>query len=70
MTNGNSESTHSDPATRAARSTRSATAGDELGRLKQELLQAEVRLARARATAVGAEIDVKVINARLKEFAK
>jgi hypothetical protein len=69
MNNGNSESMTSDQA-RSARNTRSAAAGDELTRLKQELLQAEVRLARARATAVGAEIDVRLINARLKEFAK
>lgn len=43
---------------------------DELTRLKHELLQAEVRLAKARATAAGAEIDIKVLNTRLKAFAK
>ena len=43
---------------------------EELAQLKRELLQAEVRLAKARATAAGAEVDVKVLNARLKAFAK
>ena len=43
---------------------------EELARLKRELLQAEVRLAKARATIAGAEVDVKVINARLKALAK
>lgn len=45
-------------------------APDELTRLKKELLQAEVRLARARATVTGAEVDIKVLNGRLKAFAK
>lgn len=70
MNNGNSESPTSDQTTRAARGARSHGSSDELSRLKLELLQAEVRLAKARATAVGAEIDVKVLNARLREFAK
>jgi len=43
---------------------------EELARLKRELLQAEVRLAKARATIAGAEVDVRVINARLKALAK
>jgi hypothetical protein len=43
---------------------------EELTRLKRELLQAEVRLAKARATVTGAEVDIKVLNARLKAFAK
>lgn len=41
---------------------------DELTKLKKELLQAEVRLAKARATVTGAEIDIKVLNARLKAY--
>ena len=45
-------------------------ATDELTRLKKELLQAEVRLAKARATVSGAEIDIKVLNTRLRAFAK
>lgn len=69
MTNGNSESTQGDQAARG-RGARATANTDELSRLKQELLQAEVRLAKARATTVGAEIDIRVINARLKEFAK
>jgi len=33
-------------------------------------MQAEVRLAKARATIAGAEVDVKVLNARLKALTK
>ena len=43
---------------------------DELARLKHQLLQAEVRRARARAAMAGAEADVKVLNSRLKALAK
>ena len=43
---------------------------DELTKLKKELLQAEVRLAKARATVTGAEVDIKVLNARLRAFAR
>lgn len=43
---------------------------DELARLKRELLRAEVRLAKARATIAGAEVDVRVLNARLRSVAK
>ena len=49
---------------------RVSDAPDELTKLKRELLQAEVRLAKARATVTGAEVDIKVLNARLKAFAK
>jgi hypothetical protein len=41
-----------------------------LSKAKRELLQAEVRLAKARATVVTAEIDIKVASARLKALAK
>ena len=44
--------------------------GEELSRLKRELLQAEVRLAKARATVVAAEVDVKVLGSRLRALAK
>jgi hypothetical protein len=53
----------------AARS-RGSDAPDELTKLKKELLQAEVRLAKARATVTVAEIDIKVLNTRLRAFAK
>jgi hypothetical protein len=33
-------------------------------------MQAEIRLAKARASATGAEVDIKVLNARLKALAK
>ena len=68
MNNENSEIL--DQSARAARTPRSAPSVDELTRLKHELLQAEVRLAKARATAAGAEIDIKVLGARLRAFAK
>jgi hypothetical protein len=33
-------------------------------------MRAEVRLAKARATVVGAEIDIKVLNTRLKALTR
>lgn len=45
-------------------------AAAELETLKRELMKAEVRLAKARATVVSAEIDIKVLNMRLKVAAK
>ena len=62
MNNGTSET----PA--AARNPRTTT--DELDTLKRELMKAEVRLAKARATATGAEVDIKFLNARLKALAR
>jgi hypothetical protein len=50
----------------AARGSRVTTSADELDTLKRELMKAEVRLAKARATVVSAEIDIKILNARLK----
>ncbi|HEY0945046.1 MAG TPA: hypothetical protein VGD81_07245 [Opitutaceae bacterium] len=66
MNNGNLDSAPGERLAGAMRSSRPAGNPDELSRLKHELLQAEVRLAKARATVVSAEIDIKVINARLK----
>lgn len=43
---------------------------DELSAIKRQLLQAEVRLAKARANAAGAEADVKVLSARLRAISK
>lgn len=62
MNNGTSEVTAS------ARNPRVPT--DELDTLKRELMKAEVRLAKARATVVSAEIDIKVLSARLKAHAR
>ncbi len=70
MNNGNQETSPAAPAVTSARASRLAAFPDELSRLKHELLQAEVRLAKARATVVGAEIDIKVLNTRLKALAK
>ncbi|MGC4074920.1 MAG: hypothetical protein QM760_20960 [Nibricoccus sp.] len=58
--------------TPAAANSRSRTNGDqdELTRLKRELLQAEVRLAKSRAGVVGAEADVKVLTNRLRAYSK
>lgn len=66
MNNSNSDSVQGTAGSRA----RFGTGQDELTRLKRELLQAEVRLAKARATMVTAEIDIKVLSVRLKELAK
>ncbi|HEU5066562.1 MAG TPA: hypothetical protein VFT61_00020 [Sphingomicrobium sp.] len=66
MNNGTQEPSTISP-TRAARPPISA---DELDMLKHELMKAEVRLAKARATVVSAEIDIKVLSARLKLIAK
>ncbi len=44
--------------------------GDEIQETKKLLLQAEVRLARARASAAGAEIDVRVLNNRLRSMTR
>lgn len=70
MNNGIQETSPTAPSVASARTSRLAALPDELSRLKHELLQAEVRLAKARATVVGAEIDIKVLNTRLKAFAK
>ncbi len=62
----------SDPSTdrTAARNTRPPANADDLETLKRELMKAEVRLAKARATVVSAEIDIKVLNTRLKTLMK
>jgi hypothetical protein len=52
------------------RGVRSDVSLDELSRVKRELLHAEVRLARSRANAAGAEADVKVLSARLRTLTK
>lgn len=49
---------------------RGAAADDALAQTKKELMQAEVRLARARTTVVTAEIDVKTLTAKLRALAK
>ena len=54
----------------ASRIPRADEAPDELAKLKKELLAAEVRLAKARATVTGAEVDIRVLNARLKAIAR
>lgn len=64
MNNGTAETSAS------ARTPRTPTTADELDTLKRELMKAEVRLAKARATVVSAEIDIKVLSARLKTAAK
>lgn len=55
------------PPTRAARN---GVSPDELTQLKKDLMHAEIRLAKARATVTGAEVDIKVLNARFKALAK
>jgi hypothetical protein len=70
MNNGIHDTAIADRPSQAARPVYSLVNGDELSRLKRELMQAEVRLAKARATVAGAEVDIKVINARLKALTK
>jgi hypothetical protein len=55
-------------ATRAA--LRGAGTDDPLAQTKKELMQAEVRLAKARTTVVTAEIDVKTLTAKLRALTK
>lgn len=50
--------------------TSAAKRDDALGRLKRDLLNAEVRLAKARAAAAGAEVDIKVLGAQLRALVK
>jgi hypothetical protein len=50
----------------ASRCSRTASTNDELDTLKRELMKAELRLDKARATAVSAAIDINVLNPRLK----
>lgn len=51
------------PAT--VRNLRIPTNADELDTFKRELMKAEVRLAKARAAVVNAEIDINVLSTRL-----
>ena len=64
MNNGTQEPTT------AARGARTTTSADELDTLKHDLMKAEVHLAKARATVVSAEIDIKVLSIRLRALAK
>jgi hypothetical protein len=64
MNNGTTET----PAT--ARNPHAPATPGELDTLKRELMKAEVRLAKARATVITAEIDIKVLNTRLRAFTK
>lgn len=65
MTNG------SDTIQGAARTTTVGSANDDaLTQTKRELMQAEVRLAKARVTIVSTEIDIKTLTARLRELAR
>lgn len=66
MSNGTLETLQTN---RSASATRSLGTLDELTKLKAELMKAEIRLAKARATAAGAEVDVKVLSAQLKAAA-
>lgn len=69
MNNGATEAAQANQSSRASH-VRNAPADDELARVKSELLKAEIRLAKARATIVTAEIDVRVLSARLKSLVK
>ncbi len=58
------------PSETAPRNARTQTTAEDLETLKHELMKAEVRLAKARATVTGAEIDIKVLSTRLRALAK
>lgn len=68
MNNGATEAAQANQS--RASHARNVPSEDELTRVKSELLKAEVRLAKARATIVTAEIDVRVLSARLKSLVK
>lgn len=70
MNNGTSDTPSTDRTATSARNTRPPANADDLETLKRELMKAEVRLAKARATVTTAEIDIKVLNTRLKALAK
>ena len=67
MNNGTNTPT---PIAAKGSASRSGASEDALTQAKRELLQAEVRLAKARATIVSAEIDIRAITGRLRELAK
>ena len=69
MNNGIQETSQADRPVTPARASKTATNVEELSLLKRDLLRAEVRLGKARATVVGAELDIKVLNAKLKALA-
>lgn len=64
MNNANSETAT------VPRHARGAANTDELHMLTRDLMKAEVRLAKARATVATAEIDIKVLNCRLRALMK
>jgi hypothetical protein len=70
MNNSTLEIPLADRSTSSARVSRPLVNPEELSQLKRELLQAEVRLAKARATVAGTEVDIKVLNSRTKAFTK
>ena len=70
MNNSTLEIPAADRSTSSARASRPLVNPEELSQLKRELLQAEVRLAKARATVTGTEVDIKVLNARMKALTK
>lgn len=63
MNNGNAETPALPRQVRAVNT-------DELHALTQQLMKAEVRLAKARATVATAEIDIKALNARMRTLAR
>lgn len=70
MNNSTLEIPAADRSTNSARVFRPLGNPEELSQLKRELLQAEVRLAKARAAAAGTKVDIKVRNARMKALTK
>lgn len=52
--------------TASNRTPRAGDSSEEITTLKKELLQAELRLAKARATVTSTEVDIRVLNSRLR----
>ncbi len=70
MNNGTSDTPSIDRTATSARNTRPSGSADDLETLKRDLMKAEVRRAKARATVATAEIDIRVLGARLKAVTK
>jgi len=70
MNNGTLETLQTDRSTNSTRAARPAVNAGELAGLKRELLQAEMRLAKARATIASADVDGNGFTAQLKAFTK
>ena len=70
MNNGTSDLPSTDRTATSTRNPRPSASADDLETLKRELMKAEVRLAKARATVTTAEIDLNMLSVRLRALTK